>query len=79
MLFDATYHSPYEREYCTHPEICIRPDVLFLGSAVGLYAANYMYSICPDAALSLQILAAWICSLTCATWTCPRFPISTFF
>jgi len=41
------YLSPYEKEYCATPERCLRPEVLFLGSAVGLSAAAYLSTICP--------------------------------
>lgn len=44
MARDGVYSYPVtaERLYCSHPRYCIEPDVLIIGSAVGLYSARFL-------------------------------------
>ena len=32
-----------ERQYCSLPDDCLSPDVLFIGSAIGLACPHFMY------------------------------------
>jgi len=77
MSLDENYPSPYEREYCAMLEACLRPDVLFLGSAVGLSAAAYLSAICPS--IRPEIVVADAGGLDLLTHVCnmdvPRFPL----
>ena len=76
MTWEDNYSSP-QKEYCTRPEDCLTPRVLFMGSAVGLYAAAYLADICP--ALRPGIVVADAGGLDLLTHVSntdfPRFPI----
>src|ERR1700722_11241451 len=77
MTFDDNYSSPLEREYCARPEDCLTPRVLFMGSAVGLYAAAYLADICPSLRPGIVVADAGALDLLThvSNTDFPRFPI----
>jgi hypothetical protein len=36
------YQHLLEQEYCSHPSVCLDPDILIIGSGIGLYAATHL-------------------------------------
>jgi hypothetical protein len=77
MPRDDNYSSPYEMEYCAIPENCLRPDVLFLGSAVGLSAAAHLAAICPSSRSGIVVADAGGLDLLThvSNMDVPRFPL----
>src|SRR5579864_2198512 len=77
MLSKTRYDSPYEKEYCVPPEDCLRPDVLILGSAVGLYATTYLYGISPNLGDRIVLADAGGMDLLThvSNMDVPRFPL----
>src|SRR5207237_5595640 len=77
MLSKTSYASAYEKEYCVAPEECLRPDVLVLGSAVGLYATKYLAGISPKLRPRIVVADAGGMDLLThvSNMDVPRFPL----
>lgn len=77
MSFGNGYPSPYEREYCAVPADCTAPQVLFIGSGVGLYAARYLSAVCQQLRTGIVVVDAGSLDLLThvSNMDVPRFPI----
>src|SRR5450755_1352318 len=53
------YSLPFEQDYCSHPSACLEPDVLIIGSGIGLYAALHLIrSLRADFSAAASIVVA---------------------
>ena len=55
-MADHGYEQPYEKSFCAVPAACRRPEVLFLGSGVGLWAASSLSGRLPGLGGGLAVV-----------------------